>query len=358
MFNSHMLHKRYSNEFPLVVPTRSALDGFLVDTLFVWNGNGEFMTRSLRMRFESVCDSSVFVADPRIPNNGSLSGDLQFEDDIYEFVFSGKLFSRDSDMKERSADGLICLAKASSKQRFAQNLMAPYDLKIASFWVDTSVTARDVAKNPKIQTGELTFGARNENRYDPRSVVEFTLKSLFTEDDRGWETMNPVPVIIESNKLRESFEIIFDIGAPETLLPLAVYEAILGPLKKRVANPLENQALLPDELYGVINGFIGPSDKLNYFPCKYTKMISAFKLNNLLVLPEMLYEKVDNRQCMLRIASLSNNAPQKIVMGFHLIKQFHFSIVFDEKEGSTVHFATRIPATPRTTTCCAPCIIC
>ena len=72
--------------------------------------------------------------------------------------------------------------------------------------------------------------------------------------------------------------------------------------------------------------------------------MNGFKLDDLEIPREMLYDKADAQTCVLRVVPEGSDNRNSIILGFHLLKRFHLEIVYgDSKSESWAVFSKRTP---------------
>ena len=349
------LNKRMVLQFPFTVKTGPSIDGFVVRGLFnTAPNNGKFQTLNLM----STCDKSIIFSNVHFPPDlPDIVGQFRFLNNPYGFFQTNFGVQDKPKGVPANIDGSLCLKSYVVQEGILNDILSPFDARIVSFWFDLSISRATITMNQNVETGDVAFGDPNTDRLIRGTGHRFTLKSFSGSDNdpAGWEAKDPVSVRIESSTLKNAYPVVFDIDAQLTLLPEAIYDAIVGPVKKVVGNPLLVQGLVPDDAIPLIDSYTGYSERSDYFPCKYTKYLHAFKLNELIVQPEMIYDKADNGECILRVAPLYANRPEIIVVGFHLIKNHHTLVSFDTDQEPFLQFSKRRPSEKSILASCTIC---
>ena len=349
-------HRKLFRGTPFDIETSHSIDGFVVPGILSTGSEMDGFADIVNLKMQSSCELSTYL------KIGHAYNVIAFPD--FKFMVGGMVFYCSkfeiqylSNAASKGKDGSLCIKSYADQDGIVHDILETLDLKIISFWFDTSVTYRQISRNPETMTGEIFFGAINDYRFFPNTAQIFTLKSFSgsDKDPAGWEAKDSVSVRIESSTLKNAYPVVFDIDAQLTLLPEAIYDAIVGPVKKVVGNPLLVQGLVPDDAIPLIDSYTGYSERSDYFPCKYTKYLHAFKLNELIVQPEMIYDKADNGECILRVAPLYANRPEIIVVGFHLIKNHHTLVSFDTDQEPFLQFSKRRPSEKSILASCTIC---
>ena len=340
------LHKRFSDSEPLVAPTRYSINSFIVDGIIVGNRAGRLVLRNMNLKLMSSCTVSEYlITENQQSNAPKLYASIKFPDDRDGHYTSVQLLPRVLDHVGGATDGGLCLKTPADRFGFLHAFFKESKQKTISFWFDTSLSAKDINRNIRRRTGEVMFGGVNPIRFFTGTAVRFDLNNLNYRGNYplGWITKDPVTVNVGSFFSESDYSVIFDIESQVTYLPSEVYDAVVGPLKKVLVDPLTKKPGVDDGILGTIHEFTGEDKKHNYFPCKYTVFLKPFRLNKLLISTEMLFEQPENGQCILRVEPQREEDPNTIVFGFHLIKNFHLAITFNAIYPSYVEFSTRRP---------------
>ena len=338
------LHKRFSDSEPLVAPTRYSINSFIVDGIIVGNRAGRLVLRNMNLKLMSSCTVSEYlITENQQSNAPKLYASIKFPDDRDGHYTSVQLLPRVLDHVGGATDGGLCLKTPADRFGFLHAFFKESKQKTISFWFDTSLSAKDINRNIRRRTGEVMFGGVNPIRFFTGTAVRFDLNNLNYRGNYplGWITKDPVTVNVGSFFSESDYSVIFDIESQVTYLPSEVYDAVVGPLKKVLVDPLTKKPGVDDGILGTIHEFTGEDKKRNYFPCKYTVFLQPFKMNGLVIPSTMLYDEAEDGNCILRIAPLSDNRAKTTVVGFHLIKNFHFAVNFDFNDRSYVEFSKR-----------------
>ena len=303
-------------------PARMQLISFCKKSVYVWHDNNE----------ESIVIPAFF-------------GGLRIYDDPLKLTFNGFFEIRDGHNLDPGVRGAICIGSPFIVPDTFSAIMEAYQAKTISFWFDLSLSQQNLINNPQQTTGIITIGSTYNNmRYFLLSAVTFLIKDineLGEEMPYGWLSMDLVDLHIKDFDQSFTTRVIFDIEAQKSLVPQKVYDAVVGRLKVHLRNPFWTSGALPDELMGKISEFVGPVPQHMQFRCEFTRYLNAMKLDELIITPDMLYDKTDDGYCYLRISPLPESAPNYFLMGFHIIKNFYFSVTFDRSTGSHVQFSKR-----------------
>ena len=346
----------YSNDNPLVIPTLNTVNAFVADTFFQGRQGQTLFGKYWNTKFTSYCTESAFR-----PNsiNGLddylISGRLIFSHDFELFEFNGVLMPDKSSTLNDVVESSLCIKTPSSEHPLYSDLMRPFTKKIVSFWFDLSVTEEFVRRNPLSHTGEIVFGGVNPARFTSENYV-FTLNHLyeFGVDPIGWITKNPASVSVESYATQKTSTVVFDIGSEISILPIDMYNAVLGPVRSLVGDQTARKPNLPSEIASIINEYAGESPLQNIFPCSEAKNLKGFRINQMYVSTEMLVGKLNDRECILRVSPQKKSDQRDIVFGFHLIKNFHLQIHYNVLGESIAIFSKR----KGKATCNSCCVIC
>ena len=253
-------------------------------------------------------------------------------------------FTGGMDYRVRSRDASpvyeMCVRAPSQSNDVFSEIMKTMPNKMISFWTDLTLTPSIIIDNPHQPVGEVTFGGSNPSLFIKDTEVYFNLQNLFDSkhEPPGWITQQPVAILVEGKPGGALRRIAFEISSPDTILPIDVYNAVIGPIKPFLKNPLTRKQNVPKEVIETIADYIGPQVASNSFPCDIAAKISGLKLNSLRIPKHYLYDRVDASECILRVLPGSSN---QVTMGYHLIKRFHFQVHFDEIYGSNAIFSKR-----------------
>ena len=311
------------------------------------------------MKIRSTCSDTIRVAD--IYQDTSMSQDGLFMTIGYRMAqwidFGGRLtLSNFNQLVNPKIGQGICVKSLSNEKSLISKIISRLPEKSISFWVDTSVTQADVDGNSRTRTGEVVFGGVNPNRFVKDTAKSFELVYLNDRiDPVRWNTNQLVILTVGTFPKQSSTRVVFDIGSPNTILPPEIYNVVVGPVKfLQSGNQLNRKQNLPADVVGLIEEFSGPISESLDFPCAQAHKLQGFKLDDLEIPREMLYDKVDENTCVLRVAPHQILSRTWIEVGFHLIKRFHLEIKYDQSHKSYAVFSERKSRQD----CSGCCVIC
>ena len=353
---NNVFEKRQQRYDRITVPTLASLDSFSAP-ISVWSMiPGGYTYSNKKGKFISSCKETTVVQVEQ-PSGVTttffmrlFSGNLQ----AFSFRFLGLALL--APREDGDADVQLCLKTPTSLDTAVGSILSETRINSVSFWVDLSVTRTMVRLSPVLATGEVVFGASKPNRFKAGTETSFRLQNLFDaeNDPAGWITEAPVTILIEQKPGGAKRLVTFDINTQLTVLPSDMYDTVLGPKVLRSLQPVS--AKLPRGPIAEISDFIG--DSTNYFDCRVADSISSFKLNNLIVPGTFLFENVNGRECVLRVVPQPSKTDKDLVIGYHLIKNYHVRVEFNREQGSIVEFSQRKGgrADPTCKACCIACI--
>ena len=166
------------------------------------------------------------------------------------------------------------------------------------------------------KTGEIVLGASNPNRYIEGTSVTFPMQNLNTamRIRRGWVTNTPIYIEIGSVTKQIPGSVEFDIALQETLLPINVFNAVLGSLTLKVNAQIGRKKGVPDDVVSEINLYAGELSIQPTIPCKDTAELSPFKINGFEITREMLFDETSKTDCLLRVSPQQSSMADNIVL--------------------------------------------
>ena len=177
-------------------------------------------------------------------------------------------------------------------------------------------------------TGEVGFGSLLPNRIKRWTKPRFALVPLHHAElaVKSWMTRESVLVASRELSERQLFGLVFDLESQETVFPKYLFESLFGKIKTTLKNPLDSTTI-PKDVIGIINDHMGGNKLQKFFNCQHASKIPTIRLNDLVVPATIMYEKLNDGMCFLR-ASEATSDEQLIVLGFHFLKHYHFSVSF------------------------------
>ena len=347
------LFRRYSNDEPLIIPTKHTTEGYIADFNIAIKSPAGIKNVNWKLPIYSYCDHSFFFYDnddafskslqmPKIRND-YLTSTLAFADDAQNFKFGGYLYLLDRPIEADALRGLFCVKAPTFGNELLISLFRPFKTKTISFWFDTSVTAATLQQNLDTQTGEVIFGGVNQQRFVPNSGHVFKLKNLFDFNDspNGWVTNDLVTILIQGKEGGARRNVYFDIGELESIVPQIMYDALVFQLKSVLVYPLSRKYNLNGDNTNQINEYSGARTNPEYFPCEHAQKLRSFKLNDIVVLKEYLFKRVSGNDCVLTVIPQTNPEDRELIIGFGILKHFHLQVTFNKAAGSTLTISQR-----------------
>ena len=334
----------------MVLKTKYSIDAFVVSAFLLGEIGDHEVAVSTNLRMTSFCDSSVYTwPKDEIDGGTEFQGVLVFDDDTDQTGLNSHFKIQDGDIFESDIGGSLCLGSPKHFKETLFSLKGIYNPLKISFWFDLTVNTYDLAIDENQQTGVVIFGGDDPDRFFQGTETRFVILTSSSEPSvgpRGWLTAEPVILRTADSSISHAALALFDIESTITFVPQNVYAAIVGNLKPLIRDQLQHIAKLPPDLVGLVNDFAGPSPEENIFDCKNIKYLNSFKLGELLIHRDMLYDRTPEGQCHLRIAPLPDEYPNIFLVGFHLMKQFYVLVEMDTPDGSYLEFSRRKGVNP------------
>lgn len=334
----------YSENNPLVIHTFHSVNAFVAKTKVTGNvGHGAF-TENWNTKFMSRCSESLF--DPSVTGLTEVENIwsvVHFPTDRQHFVFFGRMDSGRLENTDGGVSAGLCVKTPAKLNSLAEDLLRPLMKKSISFWFDLRVTEEHIQRDRNTVTGQIVIGGTNEATYYRENSYYFPLRNLVNSNPQpdGWMTATPIRIAVDTFRTVHQRNVIFDIGSANTILPIDMYNAVVGPIKVLVGDQLMRKQNAPSETVGLINEFAGPLSKANYFPCNLAVNIKGFSLNYMHFPKDFLYRQKDSTNCELLVSPQASNDMKDIVVGFHIIKHFHLLINYLYLGGSAAIFSER-----------------
>ena len=354
LFNSASadLFRRYSNDEPLIIPTKYTTESYVFDLDIELRIEGDRTNVNWKLPIYSYCDHSHYffdkddaffkAIDMRIAKD-YIGATISFADDPQKFKFGGHLHLFNMPYQPDSFRGLLCLKAPYSGNELTISLLRPFKTKTISFWFDTSVAAATLQQTPDTQTGEVIFGGINQQRFVADSSVQFKLKNLFDirNNPKGWITNDLVTILIQGKEGGARRNVYFDIGEVESIVPQNMYDALVFPMKSVLVDPLSRKYFVNSDNTNQINQFSGPRTNPEYFPCEQGQKLRSFKLNDIVVPKEYLFKRVSGNDCVLTVLPHTSTDQSYLLIGFGILKNFHLQVTFNKAAGSTLTISQR-----------------
>ena len=314
------------------VPTILSFDKVVIETFQHIQPDGEDDILSIvgfdphKFQLLSKCSMSYEHEDNKLP---FVSKQVLFNvggsflnpgDMIYKLKFGNKKTPASKD----GIDATLCVKTPSPRNPTFTSMLSQVEKKSISFWFDLTVTEKKVKSKANTPTGMVTFGEPVKKQFVAGTEQSFPLKPS-TSNPAGWITNDLVTITIESKSGGARRNVQFDIGSPMTLLPVEMYNALFGPNLKASLDVL-GDVKVPKDVSKLIGDYSG--SPIPQFKCDQADEILGFKLNNLVVPNTHLYDQLDRNTCILRVAPQPSSEKRDLVLGLHVIRQFHMQIVF------------------------------
>ena len=292
---------------------------------------GRIVKETWKTKFVSSCSGSIFskANNPNLPNR-QINVLMTILQPNARYPFQGAMSPGNVPDDVTDINAGICLQSIREDNSLAASMLKALYEKSFSFWFDTSLRQDDLEANPEIQTGEVSISGKNFNRFRNNGLS--VLFNVNSQDSRNansdtWTTGRMIPVRV-AGKTTNQF-VTFDIGRANTRLPKSLLTHV-----------------------------VGNTIKSTRFNCSAVQTISGFKIGTLEIPAEFLYDKLRNNQCILRVSPQPEGSENSVLLGFHQIKNFYFTVNYDYRRGTTVEFNERLEKTVGNPSCNGCCTIC
>ena len=295
-----------------------------------------FAYTEYKLKIKSNCEDTIMIASPN-PITGLPPHDLYLLIHHrlgYYIDFQGlaqmSFVESNRAVDEKLGNGL-CISSFANRRSWISKVMTTIATKSVSFWVDLSVKQSDIRASPEIPTGDLVLGGTNPKRLFVGKSHMFELLFLNHRDSPPfWMTKADAELSVESIAFKFKKKVAFDVGSPQTVLPPEIYNVVVGPIKFLVSEgQLDRKQNLPKDVIAIISSFAGPLPHDYRFACKHIEKIKGFTINNLEIPKDILYGKIDDQTCILRVAPQTSDQFNDVIVGYHVIKHFHLEIQYD-----------------------------
>lgn len=322
-YNSAPTNSKRASGSPILISSVGSADGLFINSYAITSIETEFYQGQVILQLKSKCSESTLWMNAKSPN-----ANFRHPASIYinnrlggHFVMQGDVFRQKPVEFKSLIHGTLCVSTPYLQNSiFAKFFLGRRKILSIAFERFDSDQFKEWG-HPEYGTGSITFGDRSYKPIKKETTTKFNLQQQLHQ---GWASSEPVQ--LKAGSVSVNAPVMFDIGTQFTLLPLELYNAVIGNLSRLVYHPLDGAGI--NEVHDLINTYLDePMDRI-YFKCSDAALLSPLDFNGLMIPVDWLYEKVraDKATCRLRVMSNSG-----IVLGFHLMKRFFISVNFESE---------------------------
>ena len=234
---------------------------------------------------------------------------------------------------------VFCI-KTMTPGNHISKLLSKYENKMVSFWWDSSEILNAGAMKLK-PVGELAIGGMNPEKFVRGTQVRIKVMKMLSPNFpmSAWKPFEDLVISVGNNPKNYNKGVVFD-AREHTFIPRDLYDAITRNIRAELGYTVGLLKGLPQDTTRNIMEYAGVEKPIDEFDCKYASKLLPLHIGPLTIPTSLMFKRLTAEKCKMTLPV--NHIPvldYTIDIGIDIIRNFYFSIKYDNANGDTLQFA-------------------